>query len=124
MAKHILIVEDEQSLRKALSEKFEKEGYKVTQAQDGEAGLSAAINDHPDLILLDILMPRLDGLGMLQRLRQELWGKEVQVIILTNLNDVEKVQEAVVNQAFDFLVKADWTLEQIVAKVREKIGDA
>jgi len=124
MAKHILIVEDEQSLRKALSEKFEKEGYKVTQAQDGEAGLSAAINDHPDLILLDILMPRLDGLGMLQRLRQELWGKEVQVIILTNLNDVEKVQEAVVNQAFDFLVKADWTLEQIMTKVREKIGDA
>lgn len=124
MAKHILIVEDEQSLRKALSEKFEKEGYKVTQAQDGEAGLSAAINDHPDLILLDILMPRLDGLGMLQRLRQEPWGKEVQVIILTNLNDVEKVQEAVVNQAFDFLVKADWTLEQIMTKVREKIGDA
>jgi two-component system, OmpR family, response regulator RpaB len=122
MPKHILVVEDDQPLRHALSVKLEKVGYRVTQAPDGEAGMDAATNSHPDLILLDLLMPKLDGIGLLQRLRREEWGKDVPVIVLTNLNDVGKVQEAVANQAFDFLVKADWTLEQITAKVREKIG--
>jgi DNA-binding response OmpR family regulator len=123
MAKHILVVEDDQPLRKALRDMLAKRGYRVSEAQDGEVGIAAAIDSHPDLILLDLLMPRLDGLGMLQRLRQEPWGKDLPVIILTNVNDVGKVQEAVVNKAFDFLVKADWTLEQIAEKVREKIGN-
>lgn len=123
MPKHILVVEDDQPLRHALSVKLEKAGYRISQAQDGEAGIESAVQSHPDLILLDLLMPKLDGLGMLQRLRREPWGKDLPVVILTNVNDVEKVQEAVVNQAFDYLVKADWTLEQIIEKVREKIGN-
>jgi DNA-binding response OmpR family regulator len=123
MAKHILVVEDEAPLRKALCDMLVKHGYRVSEAQDGEVGIAAAVDNHPDLILLDLLMPRLDGLSMLQRLRQESWGKDLPVIVLTNVNEVEKVQEAVVNKAFDFLVKTDWTLEQIAEKVREKIGN-
>ena len=122
MAQHILVVEDDNALRHALAVKLEKRGYSVSQAEDGEAGVTLATANHPDLVLLDLIMPKLDGFGFLERLRHEPWGKTLPVIILTNSNDVSKVQEAVMHKAFDFLVKADWTLEQIVEKVREKIG--
>lgn len=77
---------------------------------------------HPDLILLDIVMPKMDGMTMLAQLREDEWGKTARVITLTNLSDTEKVAEAIEHGSYEYLVKSDWKIEDVVAKVREKLG--
>ncbi|MBT6034062.1 MAG: response regulator, partial [Candidatus Jacksonbacteria bacterium] len=94
MSQKILIVEDDQSLYKALTERFEREGYSVLGAKNGEEGLSIALEEKPVLILLDIIMPKKDGISMLADLRKDEWGKNVPVIMLSNLSDTEKMAEA------------------------------
>lgn len=122
-AKKILIVEDEISPLKALVAKFSREGFNVLQAEDGETGLRLALQEHPDLILLDIILPKMDGLTMLKKLREDERGTKVPVILLTNLSDSQKVAEAVEHHACDYLVKSDWPLEAVVQKVKEKLAE-
>ena len=122
MAKKILLVEDDSTLVQALTYELQQEGFEVTVAGDGLAGLEAAEKVMPDLILLDINMPKMDGLTMLKKLRTSSWGKDVSVIMLTNYSDEQKVMEALAEQAFYYLVKSDWSLTQIVGKVKEKLG--
>jgi len=117
----VLVVEDEVPLLNALCEKFEREGLTALRAVNGEEGLQQALEKHPDLILLDLLMPRMDGMTMMGKLRQDAWGKSVPILILTNLSEAEKVDEAVRHQVFDFFVKSDWKLEDIVTKVKQKL---
>lgn len=121
--KAILIVEDERVLLTALANKFTLEGFDVKMASNGEEGLKKALALRPDLILLDILMPVMDGMTMLEKLRKDAWGKNAEVIILTNLADTGSVSEALDRGTFDFLVKSDWKMEEIVKKVREKLGE-
>lgn len=118
----ILIVEDEKPLKDALVDKFTREKFSTYGANDGQEGLEMAKRVRPDIILLDIVMPKMDGITMLQTMRQEPWGKEIPVILLTNLSDFTNVAAAVQNQAFDFLVKSDWTLEAVVTNVRQRLG--
>ena len=120
--KKILIVEDEAPLRQAIFDKFEREGFQTFQEENGEGGLESAFKEHPDIILLDIVMPKVDGLSMLRTLRRDEWGKNVQIILLTNLNDAEYVATAMENGVFDFLVKSDWKLDDLVIRVKEKLG--
>ena len=120
--KKILIIEDEEALRQAMVDKFNREGFFVIEAKDGEEGLDLAIKNHPDIILLDIIMPKIDGLSMLKQLRSDAWGKDVPILILTNLNDAEYVSQAVENGVYDFLVKSDWQLSTLVEKVKEKLN--
>jgi len=122
--KKILIVEDENALLGFLTSKFKKEGFSVLQARDGEKGLITALQEHPDIILLDIVMPRMDGMTMLAKLRKDSWGKSVPVILLTNLSDSEKISQALELGTFEYLVKADWAIEDIVAKVRKQLENA
>lgn len=119
--KTILIVEDERPLLKALTVKLLREGFKILQATDGEMGLSEALGKHPNLILLDIIMPKMDGLTMLNKLREDNWGKTVPIIVLTNLIDDAKISQSIRNNDFDYLVKTDWKLEDVVRKVKEKL---
>lgn len=119
--KKILIVEDDDSLRRAVVEKLSREGFIALQASNGLAGLECALQEHPDLILLDVIMPKMDGLTMLSRLREDLWGKNAQVIMLTNVSDGESVLESLNQVAFDYLVKSDWKLEDVVRKIRERL---
>jgi len=121
--KKILVVEDEMSLRNALRDKLGLEGFIVLEAKNGEEGLDVALRDHPDLILLDIIMPKMDGLTMLKKLREDVWGKNTKVILLTNLNDNEKVSEALLQGSYDYLVKSDWKIEDVVAKVRARLSE-
>lgn len=93
--KKILVVEDEAALLRVLSDKLRREGFEVTEASDGLQGLEAAFSQHPHLILFDIIMPHMDGLTMLKRLREDPWGRYVPVVILTNVNDTAKVMETV-----------------------------
>lgn len=117
----ILIVEDEIALSKVLEDKFENEGYEVITANNGQIGLDKALSDIPDLILLDIAMPVMDGLEMLKLLREDKRGKNMLVIILTNYGDMEKFAQAKELNATDYLVKADWGMRDVVARVKQAI---
>lgn len=118
----ILIVDDDESIRNALQLQLEKDNFSIVVAADGEEGLALARTEKPDVILLDIMMPKIDGLQMLDQLRaSDDWGRRVPVILLTNLTDTEKVAEAVGLGVYDYLVKSDWRLEDVAGVVREKI---
>jgi DNA-binding response OmpR family regulator len=119
--KKILIVEDEEAMQKVISEAFENQGFVVLTANNGEEGLSASLREHPDLILLDILMPKMDGMVMMQKLRLDEWGRAVPVIILTNVspNASSVINSVLENEPAYYLVKSDVKLEGIVEKVKE-----
>lgn len=120
--KTILVVEDEVPMSTALGDYLRLEGFAVLKAADGEAGLSLALEKHPDLILLDIVMPRMDGLTMLEKLREDEWGKHVPVFILTNYGDNEKVAEALIDDVSEYFVKSDIKLDEVVLRVKEKLN--
>lgn len=119
----VLIVEDEAPLRNAMTDILTFEGFTVFQAKNGQEGLDIAIREHPAIILLDIVMPVMDGLTMLEKLRQdESYGKTAGVILLTNINDPDKVAQATEAGSYDFLVKSDWHIEDVVKKIKGKLG--
>lgn len=120
--KKILVIEDETSLLQALMLKLGREGFQMISARNGQEGLETAINENPDLILLDIIMPVMDGMTMLKKFRADPRGQNTPVIILSNLTGSEKVAEALENESYDFLVKSDWKMSDVVKKVREKLG--
>lgn len=117
----ILIVEDDLDLLEVLRKKFAMEKFVVLQSSDGKTGLEEALRSHPDLILLDIVMPIMDGISMLRKLREDAWEKNAAVILLTNLSDESKVAEAMKHGVYDYLVKADWNIGDVVKKVRAKL---
>ena len=121
--KKILIAEDEPQLLKLLLDRFTKEGFVAVGAPDGAVALEMAFKEHPDLILLDILMPVMDGVTALRRLRQDAWGKTAFVMVLTNLRDSARVAECLSLGVPDYLVKSDCRLEEIVKRVKEKLGN-
>jgi DNA-binding response OmpR family regulator len=125
--KKVLIVEDEQALRKALVTSFKNADFEVVEASDGEAGLNKALEERPDLIMLDLIMPKMEGKTVVAELHKNSWGKTVPIIFLTNISDPIKVAE--INEIsssnatlFDYLVKSDWRLEEIVGRVKDKLG--
>jgi len=117
----ILIVEDELPLLKVYADRFSDEGFLVLKANNGQEGLDLAIKEKPDLILLDILMPVMDGLTMMQKLRENTtWGKTVPIMLLTNLSADEKKIKKIINEngpAY-YLVKLDWSLSAIIEKAK------
>jgi len=121
MAKKILIIDDDATMQEALSIQLKDSGFEVLGAGDGEEGLAVIKKEKPDLVLLDIVMPNMDGLTMLRKLREESWGKKVPVMILTVLEEEEKVQAALEGGAHDFLLKGEWKPEDITAKVKKKL---
>lgn len=116
------VVEDESSLSKALQDKLENEGFSVLTAKNGKDGLDIATKEHPDLILLDIVMPVMDGLTMLDKLRHDEWGTEVPVILLTNLSDKENSAIRSPFGSLDYIIKSNWKLEDVVKKIKDKLG--
>ncbi|MFA6193865.1 MAG: response regulator [Parcubacteria group bacterium] len=121
--KTILIIEDELPMLKALSDKFALEGFEILEAKDGEEGLKAATSKKPDLIILDIFMPVMNGKVMFEKLRADEWGKTVPVIILTNLNPDDKTLDALMkNGPSYYFIKSKWKLEELVEKVKKELG--
>jgi len=121
--KTILIIEDEEPMLNALTAKFSKDGFNVLRAQDGEEGLKEGLAKRPDIMMVDIIMPKLDGISLVKKVRIEggEWGKEVPIIMLTNLSDSESVSEAANYGVYDFLVKTDWRLDDVVRLVKQKL---
>jgi len=118
----ILIVEDEVVISKAYAEELRDQGFLVFTAMNGSVGLEIATREKPDIILLDILMPVMDGLTMMSKLRESsLYGKNVPIILLTNLSaSEEKILEAVTkDEPVYYLVKSDYTLSDVLEKIKE-----
>ena len=114
----VLVVEDEEILLTGLKEELESGGDTVQGASDGVEGVEQTKSFKPDLILLDLLMPKMDGMEMLQKLKADSATRDVPVVILTNLSDYEKISEALSLGAMDYLVKANYKLEDLLEKVR------
>ncbi len=123
MMKKILIIEDEASLRMALEEKFSGEGFEVLTADNGENGLALALENRPSLILLDIILPKMNGFEVLNQLSKNDLTKDIDVMILTNLSEAGKVGDIVRRGVSDYLIKADWTLEDLLEKVKNKLSE-
>lgn len=117
-AQKILIVEDDDSLLKVLTERLRDEGFEVSTAMNGLDGLIAALEHKPHLILLDVMIPDLDGIKLLKKLRETAYGKTVGVILLTALSDPNTMHQLVELGVEDYMVKGNWTLQDIVATVR------
>ncbi len=120
----LLVVEDETSLREAIVDKFSKENFEVIEARDGEEALAQATEKTPDVILLDIVLPKKDGMTFLKELRaMNAWGKSVPVILLTNLSADDEITRAVAeNEPSYYLIKSDWTLDDVMKKVEDTLG--
>ncbi len=120
--KKVLVVDDEASLRRVLVDTLRgEEDIEVSEAVDGEEAFIAIQKNHPDLVLLDIAMPKMDGLTVMKKLVAENVLGNTKVMFLTNSSDLSHVATAMSSGAFDYLVKADWDMKDVVAKVKEKL---
>lgn len=128
MSKKILVVEDEQALRDALVNKLKLEEFEVFEATNGKEGLDIAIDEKPDLILLDVIMPIMDGFSMTDKLRQYereskvLVDNQIPIIYLTNLDEEKGRGEGQKHGVYDYLVKTNWKIEDVVKKVKDKLN--
>ncbi|MCL5733596.1 MAG: response regulator [Patescibacteria group bacterium] len=117
----ILIVEDEELLSKVLKEKFEKEGFVVVSAADGGEVLPLAQKNNPDLILLDLILPKKSGFEVLAELKADSSLKAIPVIALSNLGQDEEIKNALSLGAVDYLVKTQHPINEVVEKVRQQL---
>lgn len=116
--RQLLIIEDEETLREALADQCRREGFEVSLAKDGETGLKYALEYHPDCILLDVMLPDMNGIELLQQLRKDEWGKNACVLTLTNMSDEELVQKATEMGASGYLIKSDIGMEELMIKLK------
>jgi len=114
-----LVVEDEATLNKALTEYLQGEQFEVESVMDGEAAVKMALEKTPDLILLDIILPKKDGYQVLDELKADNKTKNIPVVLLTNLESQEDILKAFERGATTYLVKAEYKLEDIVKKIKE-----
>ena len=121
--KTILFVEDEAALQKTLGEILKQEGYEVIPALDGEVGLRLAKDKNPDLILLDLILPKVHGIEVLKKLKEDKETKGIPVIVLTNLGEIKDINRVVELGATTYLVKAQYTLEEVVEKIKKALGE-
>lgn len=120
--KRILLVEDDQTLSESYAQRFTGEGFEVKKVFNGEEALSSAISFKPDLILLDIMMPKVDGFNVLDILRNTPETANIEIIVLSALSQPEDIDKAKVLGADDYLVKSQIVLADVVEKVKQKLG--
>lgn len=120
MSKTILVTDDDKLLRDSIVAMLRGEGYEVTEAEDGQQSLNMALTQHPDLIITDVHMPQMDGLTMVNQLREDEWGKSVSVIVLSNDDTTNAINSALQSGITIYLSKNTLdpsTLQQQVAMV-------
>ena len=120
---HVFIVEDDTFLSGIYQKKFEMEGFKVSVADNGEKGLADITKKKPDVVLLDILLPKLDGFAVLAKLKANPETKDIPVILLTNLGQKDDVEKGLEAGAVDYLIKAHFKPSEVVAKVRKSLAN-
>ena len=122
MSVKIAIIEDDQAISQMYRIKFESEGYEVETAENGKLGLELADKMRPDIILLDLMMPEMNGDETLQKLRATDWGKNVKVIILTNMGEQEAPEILKTLDVRRFIVKAEMTPRQGAEMVKTELA--
>lgn len=120
--KTILFIEDEPDLQKTLEKVLADEGFKVISALDGETGLNIARAQKPDLILLDLVLPKANGFEILEKIKQDQETKNIPIIVLTNLEAMDNIEKAIRLGATTYLVKANYSLKEVIEKVKKAIG--
>jgi DNA-binding response OmpR family regulator len=111
--KKVLVVDDDNKLREVLIDALDSTGFQPIGAANGEEGLKKALEEHPDVIMLDVMMPKMDGWQVLDKLREDAWGKTVKVFMLTSLGQMDNVAHAVDKKVFTYVVKSDLNLNNI-----------
>jgi CheY-like chemotaxis protein len=119
MPHKILLVEDDRFLRELMSQKLVKMGYDLVAAVDGEEGVEQAKSEKPEIILLDIMLPGIDGFGVLTQVKADPSTADIPVIMLSNLGQREDIDRALKLGATDFLVKAHFTPQEIIDKIEQ-----
>jgi len=122
MAKKVLIIEDEEILLDLLQKKLIKEGYKVSTSRNGEEGLKTMKETKPDLILLDIVMPKMGGFEVMEEMRKDRELNKIPVIIISNSGQPVELDKAKKLGAKDWLIKAEFDPQEVIDKVVKQIG--
>jgi CheY-like chemotaxis protein len=123
MPKTILVIDDESVLQKALGEFLSTQGYSALPALDGETGLALAKEKKPNLILLDLVMPKKNGFEVLQLLKRDPTTKDIPIIVLTNLAEMADIDKAIELGATTYLVKSDYAMSDILEKIKSTLGE-
>ena len=121
--KTILLIEDEGALQKTMGDVLSQEGYTILAALDGEIGIRLAKEKVPDLILLDLVLPKMMGLEVLKELRGDEKTKDIPVIVLTNSEDMQDIQRVMDLGATTYLVKSNYELQEVVKKIQTVLGE-
>ncbi len=114
----ILLVEDDETLRSMYQLHLEMNGLTVLVARNGEEGIQSALAHHPDLIVADLMMPKMDGITMMNKIREDAWGRTAKVVFLTNLTDPESVFHSFKLKPEDYIVKIHTDLKEVINKIR------
>src|SRR3989344_1826756 len=122
--KKILFIEDEESLQRAMADILRENKYEVFSALDGEKGVELARTHLPDLILLDLILPKQNGFEVLQQLRRDSATKDIPIIVLTNLEGSADIERALSLGATTYLVKANYSLQDILVKIAAVLNHA
>ena len=119
--KKILIIEDDRFLRELISRKLLDEGFVIVEAMDGEEGIKKTKEEKPDLILLDLILPSIDGFEVLSQIKKDESVKSIPVVILSNLGQKEEVEKGLKLGAIDYLIKAHFTPGEIIEKIKSNL---
>lgn len=121
--KTILLVEDEPVMIKLLADGFKTQGFNVLQGHDGEEGVALALEKHPDLVILDLSMPKMDGMTAMKKIRETEWGKKVPIIVLTNLGANDEIMSGVIQtEPSYYFMKTEWQIDKLVEKVKQELN--
>lgn len=121
--KKILFIEDESALQRAATQILAEQGYQTFSALDGETGIELAKKELPDIILLDLILPRKNGFEVMTELKQHASTSHIPIIILTNMEENKDVERAIALGATTYLVKTNYKLEEVVEKIKEILGE-
>jgi len=121
--KTILFIEDESAIQKTLASALEKQGFEIISALNGEIGLRMAREKQPDLVLLDLILPKMNGFEVLGKLKETEETKSIPVIVLTNLEQIEDIQKAIALGATTYLVKSNYNLDEVVSMVKKALNE-
>lgn len=122
-AKKILIIDDVPDLADSIDDMLQFKGYHTMIARSGREGLTAALLEHPDLILLDLRMPDIDGYEVIRRLRKDAWGKNAKILILTAADTSEAIPDDIAVTQDEILHKSQWGIDNIAARVDIMLAD-
>lgn len=120
--KRVLIIEDDDFLRMLAMNKLKSAGFSVSVASDGQAGYTQCVALKPDLVLLDLLLPGLDGFQILEKLKNDGLLSTVKVIVFSNLGSQDDIQKASAFGVTNYMIKSSFTLDELLAKINEVLG--